>query len=283
MSAVRMDGKALSAKVRSSILAETEELKKKGVTPGLAVIIVGNDPASEIYVRNKEKACAECGFYSEKYALPAETSQEELLGLIDQLNHSPQISGILCQLPVPDHISEEAVINAIDPKKDVDAFHPVNVGKIMVGNFDFVPSTPAGVMELRDEYQIDIKGKECVVVGRSNIVGKPMSMLLLHRHGTVTMCHSRTQHLDEVCRRADILVAAVGKAGFITPDMVKDGAVVIDVGINRNAEGKVCGDVDPAVMEKASYMTPVPGGAGPMTITMLMKNTLKAAKIQNGL
>ena len=283
MSAVRMDGKALSAKVRSSILAETEDLKKKGVTPGLAVIIVGNDPASEIYVRNKEKACAECGFYSEKYALPAETSQEELLGLIDQLNHSPQISGILCQLPVPDHISEEAVINAIDPKKDVDAFHPVNVGKIMVGNFDFVPCTPAGVMELLDEYQIDIKGKECVVVGRSNIVGKPMSMLLLHRHGTVTMCHSRTQHLDEVCRRADILVAAVGKAGFITPDMVKDGAVVIDVGINRNTEGKVCGDVDPAVMEKASYMTPVPGGAGPMTITMLMKNTLKAAKIQNGL
>ena len=283
MSAVRMDGKALSAKVRSSILAETEELKKKGVTPGLAVIIVGNDPASEIYVRNKEKACAECGFYSEKYALPAETSQEELLGLIDQLNHSPQISGILCQLPVPDHISEEAVINAIDPKKDVDAFHPVNVGKIMVGNFDFVPCTPAGVMELLDEYQIDPKGKECVVVGRSNIVGKPMSMLLLHRHGTVTMCHSRTQHLDEVCRRADILVAAVGKAGFITPDMVKDGAVVIDVGINRNAEGKVCGDVDAAVMEKASYMTPVPGGAGPMTITMLMKNTLKAAKIQNGL
>ena len=283
MSAVKMDGKALSAKVRSSILAETEELKKKGVTPGLAVIIVGDDPASEIYVRNKEKACAECGFYSEKYALPAETSQEELLGLIGQLNQSPQISGILCQLPVPDHISEEAVINAIDPKKDVDAFHPVNVGKIMVGNFDFVPCTPAGVMELLDEYQIDIKGKECVVVGRSNIVGKPMSMLLLHRHGTVTMCHSRTQHLDEVCRRADILVAAVGKAGFITPDMVKDGAVVIDVGINRNAEGKVCGDVDAAVMEKASYMTPVPGGAGPMTITMLMKNTLKAAKIQNGL
>ena len=283
MSAVRMDGKALSAKVRSSILAETEELKKKGVTPGLAVIIVGNDPASEIYVRNKEKACAECGFYSEKYALPAETTQEELLGLIGQLNQSPQISGILCQMPVPDHISEQAVIDAIDPKKDVDAFHPVNVGKIMVGNFDFVPCTPAGVMELLDEYQIDIKGKECVVVGRSNIVGKPMAMLLLHRHGTVTMCHSRTQHLDEVCRRADILVAAVGKAGFITPDMVKDGAVVIDVGINRNAEGKVCGDVDPAVMEKASYMTPVPGGAGPMTITMLMKNTLKAAKIQNGL
>lgn len=283
MSAVRMDGKALSAKVRGSILAETEALKEKGVTPGLAVIIVGNDPASEIYVRNKEKACAECGFYSEKYALPAETSQEELLGLIAQLNQSPQISGILCQMPVPEHISEQAVIDAIDPKKDVDAFHPVNVGKIMVGNFDFVPCTPAGVMELLDEYGIDPKGKECVVVGRSNIVGKPMSMLLLHRHGTVTICHSRTSGLAAVCRRADILVAAVGKAGFITPDMVKDGAVVIDVGINRNAEGKVCGDVAPEVMEKASYMTPVPGGAGPMTITMLMKNTLKAAKLQHSL
>ena len=283
MSAVRMDGKALSAKVRGSILAETEELKKQGVTPGLAVIIVGNDPASEIYVRNKERACEQCGFYSEKYALPEETTQEELLGLIAQLNESPAISGILCQMPVPKHISEQAVIDAIDPKKDVDAFHPVNVGKIMVGNFDFVPCTPAGVMELLDEYKIDPKGKECVVVGRSNIVGKPMSMLLLHRHGTVTICHSRTQDLAEVCRRADILVAAVGKAGFITPDMVKEGAVVIDVGINRNAEGNVCGDVAPEVMEKASYMTPVPGGAGPMTITMLMKNTLKAAKLQNGI
>ena len=296
MSAVRMDGKALSAKVRGSILAETEELKKQGVTPGLAVIIVGNDPASEIYVRNKERlravrllqrevrasrgdhaggtarsdrtaerdndpaseiyvrnkerACEQCGFYSEKYALPEETTQEELLGLIAQLNESPAISGILCQMPVPKHISEQAVIDAIDPKKDVDAFHPVNVGKIMVGNFDFVPCTPAGVMELLDEYKIDPKGKECVVVGRSNIVGKPMSMLLLHRHGTVTICHSRTQDLAEVCRRADILVAAVGKAGFITPDMVKEGAVVIDVGINRNAEGKVCGDVAPEVMEK---------------------------------
>ena len=221
-------------------------------------------------MRNKEKACAECGFYSEKYALPAETPQEELLGLIAQLNESPQISGILCQMPVPKHISEQAVIDAIDPKKDVDAFHPVNVGKIMTGNFDFVPCTPAGVMELLAEYGIDPKGKECVVVGR-------------RKHGTVTICHSRTANLAEVCRRADILVAAVGKAGFITPDMVKEGAVVIDVGINRNEAGKVCGDVDPAVMEKASFMTPVPGGAGPMTITMLMKNTLKAAKLQNGL
>ena len=280
MSAVRMDGKALSAKVRGSILAETEELKKKGVTPGLAVIIVGNDPASEIYVRNKERACEQCGFYSEKYALPEETSQEELLGLIAQLNESPQISGILCQMPVPKHISEQAVIDAIDPRKDVDAFHPVNVGKIMVGNFDFVPCTPAGVMELLDEYQIDPRGKECVVVGRSNIVGKPMAMLLLHRHGTVTICHSRTQDLAEVCRRADILVAAVGKAGFITPDMVKEGAVVIDVGINRNAEGKVCGDVAPEVMDKASYMTPVPGGAGPMTIRSRRQSSSTTSNIK---
>lgn len=283
MSAVRMDGKALSAKVRASILEEVEGLKKNGVTPGLAVIIVGNDPASEIYVRNKEKACAECGFYSEKYALPAETTQEELLGLIAQLNQSPQVSGILCQMPVPKHISEQAVIDAIDPAKDVDAFHPVNVGKIMVGNFDFLPCTPAGVMELLDEYGIDPKGKNCVVIGRSNIVGKPMAMLLLHRHGTVTICHSKTADLAAVCREADILVAAVGKANFVTPDMVKEGAVVIDVGMNRNEAGKVCGDVDPLVMEKASHMTPVPGGVGPMTITMLMKNTLKAAKLQNGL
>lgn len=283
MSAIRMDGKALSAKVRGQILAETDALKAQGIVPGLAVILVGDDPASEIYVRNKEKACSECGFYSEKHVLPATASQEELIDLIHTLNENPKISGILCQLPVPPQISEEAVIDAIDPKKDVDAFHPANVGKIMIGDFDFLPCTPAGVMELLDEYEIDPKGKQCVVVGRSNIVGKPMAMLLLHRHGTVTICHSRTQNLKELCLSADILVAAVGKAAFITPDMVKDGAVVIDVGINRNEEGKVCGDVDSAVMEKASYMTPVPGGAGPMTITMLMKNTLKAARLQNGL
>lgn len=281
MSAIKMDGKALSAKVRGRILAETKQLQQQGITPGLAVIIVGDDPASAIYVRNKEKACAECGFYSEKYALPENTPQEELLGLIAQLNESPQISGILCQLPLPPQISENAVIRAIAPEKDVDAFHPVNVGKIMTGNFDFVPCTPAGVMELLDEYQIDPKGKECVILGRSNIVGKPMAMLLLHRHGTVTICHSRTRELAAVCRRADILVSAIGKLGFVTPDMVKEGAVVIDVGINRNAEGKVCGDVDPAVLERASYMTPVPGGVGPMTITMLMKNTLRAAKLQH--
>lgn len=283
MSAIRMDGKALSAKVRGQILAETDALKAQGIVPGLAVILVGDDPASEIYVRNKEKACSECGFYSEKHVLPASASQDELIALIHQLNANPKISGILCQLPLPAQISEDAVIAAIDPKKDVDAFHPANVGKIMIGDFDFLPCTPAGVMELLDEYEIDPKGKQCVVIGRSNIVGKPMAMLLLHRHGTVTICHSRTKNLTELCAGADILVAAVGKASFVTPDMVKEGAVVIDVGINRNAEGKVCGDVDPAVMEKASYMTPVPGGAGPMTITMLMKNTLKAARLQNGL
>lgn len=284
MSAIRMDGKMVSAKVRGSILEEVKKLESKGIRPGLAVIIVGEDPASQIYVRNKERACEECGFYSQKYALPEETTQEQLLGLIEELNHDPHINGILCQMPVPKHISEQAVIDAIDPTKDVDAFHPVNVGKIMIGNFDFLPCTPAGVMELLAEYDIDPKGKNCVVIGRSNIVGKPMSMLLLHKHGTVTICHSRTANLKEICAQADILVAAVGKAGFVTADMVKEGAVVIDVGMNRNEQGKVCGDVCfDEVNEKAGYLTPVPGGVGPMTITMLMKNTLKAAKLQNGI
>lgn len=283
MSAVRMDGKMVSAKVRGSILEEVNGLKEKGVRPGLAVIIVGEDPASKVYVRNKERACEECGFYSEKYALPEETTQEELLGLIDELNHNPHIDGILCQLPVPKHIDEQAIIDAISPEKDVDAFHPINVGKIMVGNFDFLPCTPAGVMQLLEEYDIDPNGKNCVVIGRSNIVGKPMAMLLLHKNGTVTICHSRTKNLKEVCAKADILVAAVGKADFVTADMVKDGAVVIDVGMNRK-EGKLCGDVAfDEVNEKASYLTPVPGGVGPMTITMLMKNTLKAAKLHHGI
>lgn len=278
-----MDGKMVSAKVRGSILDEVNRLKERGVRPGLAVIIVGEDPASQVYVRNKERACEECGFYSEKYALPEETTQEQLLGLIDELNRNPRIDGILCQLPVPKHISEQAVIDAIDPSKDVDAFHPVNVGKIMVGNFDFLPCTPAGVMQLLDEYNIDPKGKNCVVIGRSNIVGKPMAMLLLHRHGTVTICHSRTQNLKEVCAQADILVAAVGKVDFVTADMVKEGATVIDVGMNRK-NGKLCGDVCfDEVNEKAAYLTPVPGGVGPMTITMLMKNTLKAAKLHAGI
>lgn len=283
MSAVRMDGKMVSAKVRGSILEEVNGLKDKGVRPGLAVIIVGEDPASKVYVRNKERACEECGFYSEKYALPEETTQEELLGLIDELNHHPRIDGILCQLPVPKHINEQAIIDAISPEKDVDAFHPINVGKIMVGNFDFLPCTPAGVMQLLEEYDIDPNGKNCVVIGRSNIVGKPMAMLLLHKNGTVTICHSRTKNLKEVCAQADILVAAVGKADFVTADMVKEGAVVIDVGMNRK-DGKLCGDVAfDEVNEKASYLTPVPGGVGPMTITMLMKNTLKAAKLHHGI
>ncbi len=283
MSAIKMDGKALSAKIRNQILAETEELKASGIVPGLAVILVGDDQASQIYVRNKEKACTECGFYSEKHILPATATQDELLELIDILNKNPKISGILCQLPLPEQISEDAVIAAIDPKKDVDAFNTSNVGKIMTGDYDFLPCTPAGVMELLKEYNINAEGKQCVVVGRSNIVGKPMAMLLLHENGTVTICHSKTNNLTEICKSADILVAAIGKANFITADMVKEGAVVIDVGMNRNEEGKVCGDVSNDVMEKASYMTPVPGGVGPMTITMLMKNTIKAAKLQNSI
>ena len=283
MSAIRMDGKMVSAKVRGSILKEVNKLKEQGVRPGLAVIIVGEDPASQVYVRNKERACEECGFYSEKYALPEETTQEQLLELIEELNQNPRIDGILCQLPVPKHIDDQAIIDAISPEKDVDAFHPVNVGKIMVGNFDFLPCTPAGVMQLLEEYGIDPQGKNCVVIGRSNIVGKPMSMLLLHKNGTVTICHSRTKNLKEVCAQADILVAAVGKADFVTADMVKEGATVIDVGMNRK-DGKLCGDVCfDEVNEKAAYLTPVPGGVGPMTITMLMKNTLKAAKLHHGI
>lgn len=278
MSAIRMDGKMVSAKVRGSILEEVNKLKEQGVRPGLAVIIVGEDPASQVYVRNKERACEECGFYSEKYALPEETTQEQLLELIEELNHNPRIDGILCQLPVPKHIDDQAIIDAISPEKDVDAFHPVNVGKIMVGNFDFLPCTPAGVMQLLEEYGIDPQGKNCVVIGRSNIVGKPMSMLLLHKHGTVTICHSRTKNLKEVCAQADILVAAVGKADFVTADMVKEGATVIDVGMNRK-DGKLCGDVCfDEVNEKAAYLTPVPGGVGPMTIVSLMRNTLLAAQ-----
>ena len=271
-----INGKEISASIRAEIKAETEKL---GIKPGLAVILVGSDPASQVYVRNKNKACEEVGFYSEMYTLPEETSMEQLLGLIEQLNTSPQINGILVQLPLPKHLDEEKVILAIDPEKDVDAFHPVNVGKIMIGNHSFLPCTPAGVMELIKRSGIEISGKECVVIGRSNIVGKPQAMLLLHENATVTICHSRTKDLPAVCRRADILVSAVGRAGFVTPDMVKDGAVVIDVGINRNSEGKLCGDVDfDAVAPKTSYITPVPGGVGPMTITMLMKNTLTAAK-----
>ena len=276
-----LSGKTVSQRIKDELKERVTELKEKGINPGLAVIIVGEDPASRVYVNNKKKACAEIGVYSEEYALSEATSEEELLKLIDELNHKKEINGILVQLPVPKHINEERIINAIDPKKDVDAFHPVNVGKIMVGNFDFVPCTPAGVMELIKESGIDVSGKECVVVGRSNIVGKPQAMLLLHKNGTVTICHSRTKDLAAKTKQADILVAAVGIPNFITGDMIKEGAVVIDVGINRIAEKKLVGDVDFESAEKvAGAITPVPGGVGPMTIAMLMKNTVKAAEIQ---
>ncbi len=278
-----IDGKLVSKAVKQGVAKEVEALKEKGITPGLAVIIVGDDPASRVYVNNKKKACAEVGFYSEEYALPADTTMEELLEVIDVLNKRVDINGILCQLPLPKHLDEKAVIDYIDSKKDVDAFSPVNVGKIMIGDYDFLPCTPAGVMELLSYYNIEVEGKECVVIGRSNIVGKPMSMLLLHKNGTVTVCHSRTKNLKEVTSRADILVAAVGIADFVTADMVKSGAVVIDVGMNRK-DGKLCGDVKfDEVSEKASFITPVPGGVGPMTIGMLMKNTLKAAKLHNNI
>ena len=275
-----IDGKAISAQIRVELREETEKLvKETGVRPGLAVIIVGCDPASQVYVRNKRKACEEVGYYSEAYELPEATTQEELNALVDRLNADDKIHGILCQLPLPKHLDENEVILRIAPHKDVDAFHPYNVGKIMIGDYSFLPCTPAGVMALLERSNIDISGKECVVVGRSNIVGKPQAMLLLHANGTVTVCHSRTKNLAEVCRRADILVAAIGKADFFTGDMIKDGAVVIDVGMNRRADGKLTGDVDFASVEpKASYITPVPGGVGPMTITMLMQNTLTAAK-----
>ena len=276
-----LSGKEVSARIKSELRDEVAELKTKGIFPGLAVVIVGNDPASRVYVNSKKKACEELGIYSEEHALCAEATEAELLALIDALNKKDEVNGILVQLPLPKHINEENIINAIDPKKDVDAFHPVNVGKIMIGNYDFVPCTPAGVMELIHESGIEVAGKECVVVGRSNIVGKPQAMLLLHENGTVTICHSRTKNLKEAVSRADIVVAAVGKPNFITGDMIKEGAVVIDVGINRIAEKKLVGDVDfESASKKAAAITPVPGGVGPMTIAMLMRNTVKAAIIQ---
>ncbi|MBQ8981251.1 MAG: bifunctional methylenetetrahydrofolate dehydrogenase/methenyltetrahydrofolate cyclohydrolase FolD [Eubacterium sp.] len=279
-----IDGKAVSKAVKESVKAECEQLKAKGVTPGLAVILVGDDSASQVYVRNKEKACEECGFYSEKYAIPADTTQKELNALVDKLNKDPKINGILCQLPLPSHLDDKEVINRIDPIKDVDAFHPVNVGAIMIGDYNFLPCTPAGVMELIHSTGVDVSGKKAVVMGRSNIVGKPMAMLLLHENATVEITHSRTQNLSEITSGADILIAAIGKAKFVKSDMVKEGAVVIDVGMDRDENGKLCGDVDfEDVKDKCSYITPVPGGVGPMTIAMLMKNTLTAAKIQNGI
>lgn len=280
--ALIIDGKKVSAEVKEQVRLETLELAKKGIRPGLAVIIVGDDPASRVYVNNKKKACEAVGFISREYALPATTTQVELLSLVDELNEDKEINGILCQLPLPKGLDEKAVIEAISPIKDVDAFHAINVGKIMIGDYDFLPCTPAGVMEMLHSYKISVEGKKCVVIGRSNIVGKPMAMLLLHENGTVTITHSRTKNLAEVTREADILVAAIGKPKFVTADMVKEGAIVIDVGMDRDENGKLCGDVDfENVKDKCAAITPVPGGVGPMTIAVLMKNTLKACKIQN--
>lgn len=275
-----IDGKKISSELRKEIAIQAYELEKKTkVNPGLAVIIVGEDPASQVYVRNKKRACEEVGFYSEVIALPENTKEEELLSIISDLSTNKAIHGILVQLPLPPHINEKNIINAIPPEKDVDAFHPVNSGRIMTGDYDMLPCTPAGVMKLLEHENIDICGKECVVIGRSNIVGKPQAMLLLHANATVTICHSKTKDLAKITRRADILVAAIGKADFITGDMIKEGAVVIDVGMNRRTDGKLTGDVDfDSVSKIASVISPVPGGVGPMTITMLLQNTLTAAK-----
>ncbi len=279
-----IDGKAISVSVKESAALEVAKLKERGVDVTLAVIIVGNDPASRVYVNNKKKACELTGIISREYALPETTTMEELLALIDELNNDKDVNGILCQMPLPKGLDGKKVTDAISPLKDVDAFHPVNVGKIMIGEYDFLPCTPAGVMELIKRTGVDVAGKNTVVIGRSDIVGKPMSMLLLHSNATVTICHSKTENLAEITKNADILVAAVGRAGFVTADMVKEGAVVIDVGMNRNSEGKLCGDVDfENVKDKCSAITPVPGGVGPMTIAMLMQNTVTAAKKQNNL
>lgn len=279
-----LDGKALSAQCKETIRKEVEELAAKGCRPGMAVVLVGENPASKVYVRNKEKDCQECGIYSAMYHLPEETTEKELLELLDTLNHDATIHGILVQLPLPKQINSQRVIEAIDPQKDVDAFHPTNVGYLTQGMPRFAPCTPAGIVKLMEAYKIDPAGKHCVVIGRSNIVGKPMALLLLQKNGTVTICHSGTKDLKAQTLQADILISAVGKTGFVTEDMVKDGAVVIDVAMNRNAEGKLCGDVDyAAVSQKASAITPVPGGVGPMTRVMLLENTLTACRQQNGL
>ena len=280
-----IDGKKVSEDTRAEITKGVEKLKAEtGITPGLAAVLVGEDPASQIYVRNKRKACEKCGMYSEEHNLSAETTEKELLELVNKLNDDDNIHGILVQLPLPDQINETNILRAVSPLKDVDGFHPENVGRLVEGNPRFTSCTPYGIIKMLDYYNIDPKGMEAVIVGRSNIVGKPVGLLLLHRHATVTTCHSRTKDLPEVTKRADLLVAAIGRANFITEDMVKDGAVVIDVGINRNEEGKLTGDVDfDKVKDKASYITPVPGGVGPMTITMLLWNTLESAKLKAGL
>ena len=276
MAAIHMDGKALAAKVKEEVAAQVAGMERK---PGLAVVLVGDNPASRVYVNGKKKDCAECGIYSEEYAIPEETTQQELLELVETLNSREDIDGILVQLPLPRHLNEKEVLLAIRPDKDVDCFHPFNVGQLMIGEQGFQPCTPAGVMRMLKEYGIDPAGKHCVIVGRSNIVGKPQAMLMLRENATVTVCHTKTPDLKAECLRADILVAAAGRVGLITGDMVKEGAVVVDVAMNRNEAGKLCGDVVfEEAAQRASYITPVPGGVGPMTRAMLMENTLYAAK-----
>lgn len=279
-----IDGKAVSLQVKNRVRDEVMALSERGISVGLAVVIVGDDSASRVYVNNKKKACEYCGIASYEHALSGETTEVELLALVEKLNKDERVDGILVQMPLPKQINEHAIINAIAPDKDVDAFHPINVGKIMIGDYNFLPCTPAGVMELIASTGVSVSGKDCVVIGRSNIVGKPMAMLLLHQSGTVTICHSKTKNLAKICARADIIVAAVGRAGFVTADMVKPGAVVIDVGMNRDESGKLCGDVAFDEVEKrAGFITPVPGGVGPMTIALLMNNTVISARTREKL
>lgn len=279
MSAKIIDGKQVAARCREELKQQVAALRARGIIPGLAVILVGEDPASQVYVRNKHRACEELGIHSEQYTLPAETDRQTLLDLITELNGREEIDGILVQLPLPGHLDEKEILSAIDPAKDVDSFHPQNVGRLVIGDYFFAPCTPSGILTLIDSAGVDLTGKECVVIGRSNIVGKPMALMLLHRNATVTVCHSKTRGLPSVTRRADVLISAVGKAGFVTADMVKPGAVVIDVGMNRNQAGKLCGDVDfESVSRVAGYLTPVPGGVGPMTITMLLRSTVLSAQ-----
>lgn len=279
-----IDGKELSKKLKEQMKDRVAQMRQQGIVPKLVVVLVGNNSASEVYVRNKHKACGEVGIESEVIKMPEETTQQELLDVVKGLNEDRTVDGILVQLPLPGQINEKVVLRSILPEKDVDGFHPVNVGLLSIGDDCYAPATPSGIIAMFKEYGIEIAGKHCVIIGRSNIVGKPMAMLLLHENGTVTICHSHTKNLKEICKTADILVVAVGKAKFVTGDMVKPGAVVIDVGMNRDENGKLCGDVDYESAEAvAGYLTPVPGGVGPMTITMLMKNAVTAAKIQNGL
>ncbi len=279
MAGIVIDGKVISKEIKEKIRKEAEALKSQGVVPGLAAVLVGENPASVIYVRNKRKACEESGIYSEGHYLPESASQPDLMDLVDRLNKDPKIHGILVQLPLPKHLSTALVLDSLSPFKDVDGLHPYNIGKLMMGDPIFVPCTPAGVIAMLDYHRIPIEGKTAVVVGRSNLVGKPVAMLLMHRNATVTVCHSRTQNLPEVCRRADILVAAIGKAHFVTGEMIKEGAAIIDVGINRLSDGRLVGDVDyEAAVKRAGWITPVPGGVGPMTIAMLLQNTLLSAK-----